>query len=41
MSDHKMKFETIQLHAGQDRAAPATGAKAVPIAKQILDAYYY
>lgn len=31
MSDHKMRFETIQLHAGQEQADPATGAKAVPI----------
>ncbi|MDL2325050.1 O-acetylhomoserine aminocarboxypropyltransferase/cysteine synthase [Ruminococcaceae bacterium OttesenSCG-928-A16] len=26
-----LKFETIQLHAGQEQADPATGARAVPI----------
>ena len=31
MSQHQMKFETIQLHAGQELADPATGARAVPI----------
>jgi len=31
MTDHKMKFETLQLHAGQESADSATGAKAVPI----------
>lgn len=31
MSQHPMKFETIQLHAGQELADPATGARAVPI----------
>lgn len=31
MTDHQMKFETLQLHAGQENADPATGAKAVPI----------
>ena len=29
MSDYH--FETLQLHAGQERPDPATGARAVPI----------
>ena len=29
--DHSLRFETIQLHAGQERPDPATGARAVPI----------
>ncbi|MCL1970705.1 MAG: O-acetylhomoserine aminocarboxypropyltransferase/cysteine synthase [Candidatus Bathyarchaeota archaeon] len=28
---HKYKFETIQIHAGQEQPDPATGARAVPI----------
>ena len=28
---NKMKFETLQLHAGQETPDPATGARAVPI----------
>lgn len=28
---HKYKFETLQLHAGQEQPDPATGARAVPI----------
>lgn len=31
MSDRKFKFETIQLHAGQEKPDPATDARAVPI----------
>lgn len=31
MSDHKFKFETLQLHVGQEHADPATDARAVPI----------
>ncbi|MCR5162244.1 MAG: O-acetylhomoserine aminocarboxypropyltransferase/cysteine synthase [Lachnospiraceae bacterium] len=31
MSDHKFKFETLQLHVGQEQADPATDARAVPI----------
>ncbi len=31
MSDHKYKFETLQLHVGQEQADPATDARAVPI----------
>ncbi|HHV33019.1 O-acetylhomoserine aminocarboxypropyltransferase/cysteine synthase family protein [Caproiciproducens sp. LBM24188] len=31
MSERKYKFETIQLHAGQENADPATDARAVPI----------
>lgn len=31
MSDRKYKFETIQLHAGQESPDPATDARAVPI----------
>ena len=27
----KFKFETMQLHVGQEQADPATGARAVPI----------
>ena len=27
----KYRFETMQLHAGQERPDPATGARAVPI----------
>lgn len=29
--NNKYKFETLQLHAGQETADPATGARAVPI----------
>lgn len=31
MSDYKYHFETLQLHAGQEQADPATDARAVPI----------
>ena len=31
MSDHEFKFETKQLHVGQESADPATDARAVPI----------
>ncbi len=31
MSDHKYKFETLQLHVGQEQADSATDARAVPI----------
>lgn len=31
MSDHQYKFETLQLHVGQEQADPATDARAVPI----------
>ena len=31
MSDKKRKFETLQLHAGQETPDPATDARAVPI----------
>ena len=30
-ADRNLKFETLQLHAGQETADPATGARAVPI----------
>lgn len=30
-TDHKWKFETLQLHAGQETPDPATGARCVPI----------
>ena len=29
--DHKVKFETLQLHVGQENPDPATDARAVPI----------
>ncbi len=29
--NRKLKFETLQLHAGQENPDPATGARAVPI----------
>jgi len=29
--DRKLRFETLQLHAGQENPDPATGARAVPI----------
>lgn len=29
--DRKFKFETLQLHVGQENPDPATGARAVPI----------
>ena len=29
--DRKLKFETLQLHVGQENADPVTGARAVPI----------
>ena len=31
MSEHNYKFETLQLHVGQETADPATDARAVPI----------
>ena len=31
MSNHQFKFETIQIHKGQEQADPATDARAVPI----------
>ena len=31
MSEYKYKFETLQLHVGQEQADPATDARAVPI----------
>ena len=31
MSDHKYKFETLQLHVGQEQADPVTASRAVPI----------
>ena len=31
MNEHKYKFETLQLHVGQEQADSVTGARAVPI----------
>ncbi|MBQ4232229.1 MAG: O-acetylhomoserine aminocarboxypropyltransferase/cysteine synthase, partial [Lachnospiraceae bacterium] len=31
MSEHQYKFETLQLHVGQEQADPTTDARAVPI----------
>ena len=31
MAKQKYHFETLQLHAGQEQADPATGSRAVPI----------
>ncbi|MDO5410114.1 MAG: O-acetylhomoserine aminocarboxypropyltransferase/cysteine synthase [Lachnospiraceae bacterium] len=31
VSDRKFRFETLQLHVGQEEADPVTGARAVPI----------
>ena len=31
MSEHEFKFETKQLHVGQEQADPATDSRAVPI----------
>lgn len=31
LKERNLKFETLQLHAGQEEADPATGARAVPI----------
>ncbi|WP_182187838.1 O-acetylhomoserine aminocarboxypropyltransferase/cysteine synthase family protein [Pectinatus frisingensis] len=31
MSEHEYKFETLQLHVGQEKADPATDSRAVPI----------
>lgn len=31
MSEHELKFETLQLHVGQEQADPASDARAVPI----------
>jgi O-acetylhomoserine (thiol)-lyase len=31
MPERKLKFETLQLHAGQENPDPATDARAVPI----------
>ena len=31
MSNHTFKFETIQIHKGQEQADPATDSRAVPI----------
>ena len=30
-ADRSFKFETLQLHVGQEQADPATDARAVPI----------
>ena len=30
-NERKLKFETLQLHVGQEKPDPATGARAVPI----------
>ena len=30
-TDRKLKFETLQLHVGQEQPDPATDARAVPI----------
>ena len=31
MSEHNYKFETLQLHVGQETPDPATDSRAVPI----------
>ncbi|MGN0348143.1 MAG: O-acetylhomoserine aminocarboxypropyltransferase/cysteine synthase family protein [Roseburia sp.] len=31
LTERKLRFETLQLHVGQEQADPATGARAVPI----------
>ena len=31
MAEHTYKFETLQLHVGQEQADPATDSRAVPI----------
>ena len=31
MKNHNYKFETLQVHAGQEKSDPATGGRAVPI----------
>lgn len=31
LEDRKLKFETLQLHVGQEQADPVTDARAVPI----------
>ena len=31
MSEHKYRFETLQLHVGQEQPDPATDSRAVPI----------
>ena len=31
MQERKLKFETLQLHVGQESPDPATDARAVPI----------
>ena len=31
MADKTFRFETLQVHAGQEQPDPATGARAVPI----------
>ena len=36
LKDRKLKFETLQLHVGQEEADPVTGARAVPIYQTCL-----
>lgn len=31
LKERKLKFETLQLHVGQEEADPVTDARAVPI----------
>lgn len=34
--ERNLKFETLQLHVGQEQADPATDARAVPITRHLL-----
>ena len=40
LKDRKLKFETLQLHVGQEEADPVTGARAVPIYQTIFLCIY-
>ena len=36
LKERKLKFETLQLHVGQEEADPVTDARAVPIIRHLL-----
>ena len=36
LKERKLKFETLQLHVGQEEPDPVTDARAVPITRHLL-----
>ena len=40
MSNKNYKFETLQLHVGQETADPTTGSRAVPIYQTTSYVFY-